>query len=70
MQLLYWIGTVEAKDDFGETIEDTFIDGKTNRGPWAIMSPKSFKKHGVGLGTGLGQKYKRQPDGRWLKIEG
>lgn len=67
----YWMGTVPSKDDFGDTITDEFIDGKTKFGPWATMSPKSFKTNGTGkLGNGLGQKYKKQEDGKWLKVEG
>lgn len=68
---MYWSGPVSAKDDFGDAITDTFIDGKTKMGPWANMTPDSFKKHGAGkLGTGYGQKYEKQEDGKWLKTEG
>jgi len=67
----YWLGPVGKTDDFGDKITDELIDGKTRQGPWALMTPNSFKKYGVGrLGTGYGQKYKKQPDGKWLKIEG
>jgi hypothetical protein len=66
----YWMSLVPDKDNYGQPIEDKFIDGKTASGPWAIMNPTSYAKHGVGLGLGLGQCYRRQPDGRWLKIEG
>lgn len=31
-------------------------DGKTTMGPWAYMCQEDFKWHGVGLGTGLGQR--------------
>ena len=67
----YWSSPVGKVDDFEDKISDEIIDGKTIYGPWALMTPKSFKKYGVGrLGTGYGQKYKKQSDGRWLKIEG
>ena len=67
----YWQGHVGPKDDFDREIEDTFIDGKTIMGPWGIMTPQSWRHYGVGaLGTGLGQKYEKQTDGRWLKVEG
>ena len=65
-----WAGPVPATDDFGAPIYDTFFDGKTSLGPWAIMSPAMFKVHGRGLGTGLGQCFQRQPDGRWIKTGG
>lgn len=32
------------------------VDGKTLAGPWAFMCDLHFAIHGVGLGTGLGQR--------------
>jgi hypothetical protein len=67
----YWAGDPGKKDAFGLTIGNTFIDGKTTSGPWAIMTPLSWQFHGIRrLGTGYGQRYEKQPDGRWLKVEG
>lgn len=66
----YWSGRVRDRDDFGSPITTVFFDAKTIHGPWAIMSPASFRKFGGTLGTGLGQQYTRQPDGRWLKTGG
>ena len=67
----YWIGKVETTDDFGDEIDKEFIDGATRKGSWAIMTPKSWRQHGVrGFGIGRGQRYEKQPDGRWLKVEG
>jgi hypothetical protein len=69
--ITYWTGTVPSKDDFGKPMEDEFIDGKTKMGPWAFMTPSSWRRYGiVGLGIGRGQRYKKQPDGQWLKVEG
>lgn len=66
-----WVGKVPQKDDFGDLIGNTFIDGKTVHGPWAIMTPESWIKHGVRMfGTGLGQRYKRQDQDHWFKVEG
>jgi hypothetical protein len=71
MEKRYWMGTVKSRDDFGLTIDRIMIDGKTKHGPWAIMTPSSWRQHGVGkLGTGYGQKYEKQDDGRFLKVEG
>ena len=68
---IYWTGFVPVTDDFGSHIYDVFIDGRTAMGPWALMTPTSWANHGVRrLGTGNGQRYKKQPDGRWLKVEG
>jgi len=66
----YWSGTVNSEDAFGEPITNEFVDGATVMGPWAMMSPASFKRMGRGVGTGKGQRYKKQEDGRWLKVEG
>lgn len=71
MERKQWQGTVKKTDDFKQPIDDTFIDGKTVMGPWAIMSPKSFKIYGVGLGPGKGQKYMQETEnGPWFKVEG
>jgi len=67
---LYWSGVVPPIDDFGKPIVDVFYDAKTRMGPWAYLAPQSFKLYGVGTGTGLGQKYAKMADGRWLKTEG
>jgi hypothetical protein len=66
----YWHGCVPSIDDLGNAIVDTFIDGATKYGPWAMLSPESFKRCGLGLGCGLGQRYEKQSDGRWLKTKG
>lgn len=67
----FWMGHVGSNDDFGKKIATVFYDGKTRMGPWAIMSPASWLIHGVGqTGTGFAQKYSKQADGRWLKVEG
>ena len=40
-------------------IQNEFVDGKTQMGPWANMCQPCHTKYGVGLGTGRGQKYKK-----------
>ena len=70
MRCVVWCGPVPQEDDFGFPVIDEFIDGKTIMGPWAIMCPHSHAMNGVGLCTGLGQRYEKQDDGRWLKVEG
>lgn len=67
----FWTGKVNEVDDFGKPIGSVFIDGKTTcGGQWGIMSQASHRRHGVGIGTGLGQVYEKQADGRWLKVRG
>jgi hypothetical protein len=69
---VFWTGPVPFKDDFGQRVVDEFIDGVTKMGPWATMTPWSWERYGASkaLGTGLGQRFKKQPDGMWLKVEG
>lgn len=68
-----WVGPPArpTRDDFGRPITDRFVDGRTKVGPWAIMIPESWAKHGVGkLGTGCGQEYVLADDGRFYKSGG
>jgi len=48
----------------------TFVDGATSMGPWANMCTECHRRYGRGLGEGKGQRYEKQPDGRWLKTGG
>lgn len=67
----HWTGTAPTACDIdGTVIKDNFVDGRTRRGPWANMCLSCHRTQGVGLGTGKGQHYKKQGDGRWLKVEG
>lgn len=70
----YWMGTDPQNCDIcRKPFDKEFIDGATLRGPWANMCPTCWN-HGLGLGgactEGRGQKYAKQEDGRWLKVEG
>ena len=67
----YWLGEAPTICDIGgETIQNDFIDGKAKFGPWGFMCPTCHSRNGYGLGTGKGQHYQKQPDGRWLKVGG
>lgn len=67
----YWTGQVGTHDDFDIELGGVFVDGRTAMGPWAIMGPSAWRMYGVGrLGTGYGQMYVKQHDGRWMKVEG
>ena len=67
----YWSGDVPAQCQLSQrSITDTFIDGATSYGPWAIMHPQAHDMYGRGLGMGKGQQYEKQPDGRWMKTAG
>lgn len=68
---VYWQSPVGSCDDFEDVIVDEIIDGKTRFGPWALMTPRSFAIYGLGrYGLGVAQRYRKQDDGRWLKVEG
>lgn len=65
-----WLGS--KKCDFCNTIiNDILIDGKTTDGYWATMCKKCHKIHGIGkFGIGCGQKYEKNSENRFIKIEG
>jgi len=73
----YWMGPVRC-DFCGNTEPDAFVDGQTKMGPWAIMCLTSqvphtancFEHNGKGVNPGVGQKYVKQDDGRYMKGEG
>jgi hypothetical protein len=72
MEKKYWVGSVPEHDDFGVRIDKVFYDAPTKQGPWATMAPLSWTKNARTpmLGTGYGQRYVKQADGKWLKMEG
>jgi hypothetical protein len=52
-----WMGPRDACDLCGKDIsKEPFVDGNTRRG-WGLLCLACHKTHGVGLGTGKGQKY-------------
>jgi hypothetical protein len=65
-----WEGTWPADCDICEIdlqVYEVFYDARTRIGSWALLCPDCFEEEGVGLGTGLGQKY----DSKTLvKLEG
>ena len=66
-----WLGIVPSMCDICQNkIADEFFDAKTDAGPWANMCPECFIKFGVGLGTGLGQRYIKANDNEFIKIGG
>jgi hypothetical protein len=66
----YWAGEPGPRDDFGQPIEQTFVDGRTVQGHWALMSLATWITCGCGrLGPGAGQMYRKTPEG-WLKVDG
>lgn len=70
--MVYWTGDVPARCQLsGRPIRSLFVDGRVpGTGSWALMTPGYFRGIGGTYGTGCGQLYQLQEDGRWLKIEG
>ena len=66
-----WVGSPpDVCDTCDKPITSTFVDGATIMGPWGNMCLGCHRKFGVGLGTGKGQLFRKQPDGSFLKTEG
>lgn len=57
MSVVKWIGDAEACDICKRSLDAGFVDGATRGGPWALMCLQCHRLHGVGLGTGRGQRY-------------
>jgi hypothetical protein len=67
----YWLSPVPTKCDLCHgPVAGRFYDAKTALGPWGIVCPHCFKASGHSLGTGRGQEYTLQNDGKWLKTGG
>jgi len=69
-----WFGITPTHCDVcGDTLKDSFIDGRTKTGFWAIMCEACHKEFGVGLGVGKGQKYKlkriKEGEEEWIKVK-
>ena len=67
---VYYIDPPKTCDVCNDAIGNVFYDCATRLGGWANCCEPCFKKYGRGTGTGLGQQFKRQRDGRFLKTKG
>lgn len=67
-----WVGTPPSHCDICKTELGTeFYDFRVPTvGQWANGCKACFKRYGGRLGTGLGQKYVRQDDGKFNRVEG
>ena len=69
----YWLSPLKDEcQTCGKPFGNIMYDMKTQGGPWANMcNTCAMLGPGVGLtGVGLGQRYAKQSDGRWLKVSG
>ncbi len=67
---IFWCGPIDKCQLTGDELGDTMYDARLPSGQWGNIGQRAFEENGCRLGTGLGQKYKRQEDGRWLLVEG
>ena len=74
----YWYGSKPTECEVCKhAIKDTFLDarlriemaGSVWHG-WGKVCEACHAAYGCGTGIGKGQKYQKQKDGTWLKIEG
>jgi hypothetical protein len=67
---VYWTGITPRYCDLcGRSILTQFVDGKCGS-IWAFMDLTCHKQYGIGYGTGKGQLYMKDVDGRWEKTKG
>jgi hypothetical protein len=68
-----WVGEPPERCDLcGGKLANSFVDGRTSDGRWAIMCPWCRIYNGpIRLGAGLGQRFTRTKlDIRWRKAAG
>lgn len=57
-------------DECGKPFDKVMYDAATRYGPWGNFCQKCFDQNCYGLGTGLGQQYRKNDSGDWVKIAG
>jgi len=63
-----WTGSRPVSCELcGCQLGDSFVDGKTRGGPWGKMCVLCHSSHGVGLGLGRGQLYRKNAKSEWWK---
>ena len=67
---VWWAGDPVACDICTKPYKQVMYDARTSMGGWGNLCQICFNRYGVGLGTGKGQRYSKQENGRWLKTGG
>lgn len=67
---IYWCGQLANACQISQRPYNGVMYDASTRYGWANICQETFDELGCKLGTGLGQKYVLQDDGRWLKVEG
>lgn len=63
-----WLGKKECGICAEDLSNKPLVDGATFAGPWTVMCDRCHKTFGVGLGTGLGQRYVPDIEGKHVKV--
>lgn len=69
-KVIKYINPPKKCDDCGQPFDNIMYDAKTMYGPWGNFCQKCFEANCYGLGTGLGQQYKKNDVGEWIKVAG
>ncbi len=67
---IYWSGALDACQVSGLPFEDVMYDANIPGMGWGNINQATFDALGCRLGVGKGQRYRKQPDGRWLQVAG
>jgi len=68
---VYWSSPLpDACQLTGKPFNGVMYDANLPGLGWGNFCFEAFDERGGKLGTGLGQKYRLQDDGRWLKVAG
>ena len=68
---VFWLSPLEDKCQlYGIPFFGVMYDANLPGYGWGNYCEMAFWQRGGTLGTGRGQKYEKQSDGRWLKVAG
>jgi hypothetical protein len=65
-----WLGQTKCCNVCQGPFTTELFDAKLITGQWGTVCDGCFKTFGLGLGTGLGQKYAKRDNDIYVKVEG
>mgnify|MGYP001565158967 CR=1 FL=1 len=67
----FWAGSLPEKCDLcGDSLKRGFWDARSRQGHWMIVCIGCHNDEVMSSGTGHGQRYEKQKDGSWMRVEG